>query len=393
MPKKKTDTTTTTSSSSSSKTTPLKYKTELREFLSDDLKLLIASFKAYKQKKQVLLRIVAASGVRRGEKNIQDEIKGIYLSKSKKGKYTLEDACAKVLDCVSEENNEWIHQAASKKDSEGHSVVRERFTEIFGLDTRSLAVARMALGLLVILDVWIRVQDYNTFYTERGILSRRKVLELNYHRPEFVSLFMACGASWWAGFCFFIEVVAGACFMVGYRTRFSGTIAWFMVIGSHARFSMVLNAGDILYRVLLFWSLFLPMGARMSIDRRLKKQQDEEVSQRVYGVATIALLFQVLAVYIFTVLMKTGPEWRNGTAVYYALRLDYFAKQPFANFILSHEWMWRGLTHATLFAETYGPIMVFFPFFFGFVRTYPSVPSNYHYMKLTFSTNAQVPLL
>jgi hypothetical protein len=140
-----------------------------------------------------------------------------------------------------------------------------------------------------------------------------KVLELNYHRPEYVSLFMASGASWWAGFCFLIEVVAGACFMLGYRTRLSGAVAWFMVIGCHARFSMVLNAGDFLFRLLLFWSMFLPMGARMSIDRRLKQ---EDVPQRVYGVATIALQFQVLAVYIFTALLKTGAEWRNGTAVY-----------------------------------------------------------------------------
>ena len=129
----------------SSKPTPLKFKTELREFLTPDLKLLIASFKALKQnRKQVLLKIVAASGVRIGEKNIEHEIKGIYLSKSKiHGKYTLEDACAKVLDCVSEKNHEWTHNRQERQTCRSErmtkkkkSVVHERLTEIF--DTRSL---------------------------------------------------------------------------------------------------------------------------------------------------------------------------------------------------------------------------------------------------------------
>ena len=143
--------------------------------------------------------------------------------------------------------------------------LRARLTEVFGFDTRSLAVARIALGLLVVLDVCGRLVDYDTFYTEGGVLNRMKTLEL-YHRKEYVSLFMASGADWWAGFCFAIEGIAGLCYMLGYRTRLTGWIAWFMMIGCHARFSQVLQAGDLLLRLLLFWSFFLPMGARFSID-------------------------------------------------------------------------------------------------------------------------------
>jgi len=245
--------------------------------------------------------------------------------------------------------------------------LRSRLSQIFGLDTRSLAAARIALGLLIVLDVYGRVIDFNTFYTEAGVLPRAKVLEL-YHRTEYVSLFLASGASWWTGVCFAIEALAGACFMLGYRTRTSLWIAWFMMLGCHARFSPVLQAGDLLLRLLLFWSFFLPMGARFSLDS-MKKRVTHGKDATVVGLATFAVLFQVSAVYIWTGLLKNGREWLDGTAVYYALRLDYFAKQPLTDMLLAQETLMEYMTHFTLYFELYGPFILLVPFFFGIVRS------------------------
>ena len=86
---------------------------------------------------------------------------------------------------------------------------------VFGLDTRSLAVARIALGLLVLLDVLCRLPDYRAFYMESGALSRATIIE-QFARAEHISLFMASGADWWAGVCFAIEAAAAVCFLVGY---------------------------------------------------------------------------------------------------------------------------------------------------------------------------------
>ena len=37
---------------------------------------------------------------------------------------------------------------------------------------------------------------------------------------------------------------------------------------------------------------------------------------------TVALLAQVMFVYFFSALLKSGPTWSDGTAVYYALNID-----------------------------------------------------------------------
>ena len=93
--------------------------------------------------------------------------------------------------------------------------MRARAKLVFGLDTRSLAVARISLGLIVVLDVLNRVSDYRFFYTEAGALPRLALLQY-LQRRDHISLFMASGSDWWAGACFAIEAAAAICFLEGH---------------------------------------------------------------------------------------------------------------------------------------------------------------------------------
>lgn len=264
----------------------------------------------------------------------------------------------------------------------------ERFKLVFGLDTRSLAVTRILLGLMVLLDVRMRLSDYDVFLTEGGALPREALMKY-LQRREHISLYMASGADWWAYVCLAIEAAAALAFLVGYRTRIANIVVWIMVIGSHARGSILLQSGDVVLRLLLFWCMFLPMGARVSVDSVMKRIVHSPPRQ-VLSVATVAIQFQMAAIYVFTVLLKTGKAWRNGEAVYYALHVDHFAKQPFAGFLLEHEWMWRGLTHATFWWEMVGPWLLLVPFFFGFTRT--AVVGGFIAMHLGFWAGLEIGL-
>ena len=51
-------------------------------------------------------------------------------------------------------------------------AVGERLKAPFTLDLRSLALLRMGLGGLVVLDVLLRLRDLTTFYTDAGVLPR-----------------------------------------------------------------------------------------------------------------------------------------------------------------------------------------------------------------------------
>ena len=44
--------------------------------------------------------------------------------------------------------------------------------DLFGIDTRSLAVLRVALALIILADLAIRASELSAFYTEDGVLPR-----------------------------------------------------------------------------------------------------------------------------------------------------------------------------------------------------------------------------
>src|SRR5215210_4692651 len=110
--------------------------------------------------------------------------------------------------------------------------------------------------------------------------------------------------------------------LVGYRTRPMTILVWVLVLSIQNRNPLVLSGGDSLLRLLLFWAMFLPLGAYWSVDRALK-DATTRLSTRFLSLATVGLFMQIAFVYWFTAALKSGPEWRvDGTALYYALSLD-----------------------------------------------------------------------
>ncbi|MFT5433130.1 MAG: hypothetical protein ACI9OJ_003835 [Myxococcota bacterium] len=130
-----------------------------------------------------------------------------------------------------------------------------------------------------------------------------------------------------------------------------------------ARNPYVLQGGDVVFRLLVFWSLFLPLGAMWSVDRALSDSGGGKAPpKRVFSAGTIAFIAQILIVYWYGVAMKTGAEWKDGTAVYYALSLDQFAT-PFAKALLEYPELMKILTRTTYWFEIIGPALAIIPIF------------------------------
>ena len=100
-------------------------------------------------------------------------------------------------------------------------------------------------------------------------------------------------------------------------------ISLVMLISLHNRAPLVLQGGDNLLLLVLFWMCFLPIGQRYSIDAALvdpRQPASRPVPNAYLSVATVAILLQAMAVYFFSAFLKSGDEWYpDGTAIYYAL--------------------------------------------------------------------------
>jgi hypothetical protein len=245
--------------------------------------------------------------------------------------------------------------------------VRAKSVEVFSADLRSLAAFRIVLALLVLADLASRATDLTAHYTDRGILPRTVLTQEVLDRWSF-SLNLMNGEPFFQALLFGVTALAALALLVGYRTRLMTAIVWVVLLSIQYRNPLVLNAGDILLRMLLFWSIFLPLGAYWSVDRALKGVPPR-LSMRFLSVATVALFMQIAFMYWFTAILKSGAEWRiDNSAIYYALSIDQIAT-PFGSYLLNFPELLELLTFSTLWLEILGPFLLFCPVFTNLVRT------------------------
>jgi hypothetical protein len=228
-------------------------------------------------------------------------------------------------------------------------------TAPFRLDLRSLALFRIAIGALILIDLAIRSADLEAHYTDAGVLPRDRLGDPA-SRAVWFSIYFAAGHTNGAALLFFLHASLAVLLILGLRTRLATILSWIMLVSLHSRNPLVLNAGDTLFRMCLFWSMFLPLGARFSVDARHHSTRPNDV----LSAGTVAFTLQLCSVYWFSAAWKTGGAWSNGTALYYALHLDLFAK-PAGLWLREVDWLLPTLTLAALQWERFGPLLLFSP--------------------------------
>ena len=227
--------------------------------------------------------------------------------------------------------------------------------EMLSLDLRSLALLRIGLGVLLVLDWLDRLPDLRAHYSDDGVFPRQVLEGI---LPISIHLFH--GSTWFQGVLAGIAFVLAGLLIVGYRTPVITLFNWLMLLSVHGRNVSLLQGGDNLLRLLLFWGMFLPLGACWSIDARGPRAKPREKS--VASVATFAFILQLCLVYLFASAWKWAPEWRDdGTAVHQALSVECFTTR-FGLWLREQESLCRALTYSTLYLEALGPALLFLPF-------------------------------
>src|SRR5579859_2413289 len=138
--------------------------------------------------------------------------------------------------------------------------------DIYGtFDHRSLGLARIYLGLLCLHDLVRRLPDLSVWYSNDGIMPNHVVL-WRPHSEYMFSFFFAASRTGEAAVMLTLCAVVFALFTIGYRTRLTHPLAFACLISMAYRTAFLENGGDIALKVLCAWTLFLPMGARFSVD-------------------------------------------------------------------------------------------------------------------------------
>jgi predicted DCC family thiol-disulfide oxidoreductase YuxK len=213
---------------------------------------------------------------------------------------------------------------------------REEASRIYlQMDARTLGFGRIFFGAVLIGDLLRRLPILRDFYTNAGLIPNHTVL----WRPPMPRIFSLMLMSSlpeesliWFGVCF----VCFFLFMIGYRTRLFHLLSFIMTTSLHNRILFAENWGGVAIGALMVWTLFLPMGRRFSVDAvraSMRARPDERPEDLAAGVpppddrpakslAVTCLLVQIAIIYWFNFVHKSGPTWRDGSAIYYVLHQE-----------------------------------------------------------------------
>lgn len=243
--------------------------------------------------------------------------------------------------------------------------------QAFAIDLRSLAALRIALGLILLIDLTARATNLSAHYTDAGVFPRSARIELDAAeaaagRGYHWSLHMLSGDRWAQAALFAAAGWFALLLVIGYRTRLATVASFVLAVSLQSRNPLVIDAGDLILKCLLFWSMFLPLGARASLDRLLSS--DEQQPDAISSIASAALLLQVCMIYWSTAAEKHDAIWaRDYTALYYMFSIDTFAR-PLAHWLLRFPRLLTGLTALAYWTEWLGPFFALSPLGKGRLR-------------------------
>ncbi|RQG91048.1 HTTM domain-containing protein [Natrarchaeobius chitinivorans] len=186
------------------------------------------------------------------------------------------------------------------------------------IDTRTLAVFRVFLAVLILADLALRSRNFTAFYTKDGLVPpdlARETAPIDVGSVYFLSPDPAVTAG-----LFVVHGLVAVGLLVGYRTRIATALSFVFVVLLDLRNPLVLSYADVLFAWLLLWAIFLPLGARWSVDA---VHADRPPRTAVATVASGLILLQMITMYVVNGVHKSGSElWQSGEAAVLVLGLD-----------------------------------------------------------------------
>jgi len=240
---------------------------------------------------------------------------------------------------------------------------------VLGIDPRSLAAGRIALGLLLLVDLADRGRDLIGMYSDQGMLPSA-LIRARWDSPLRWSLHFLDGSPGFQAMLFVVAAVLALLLLLGCWTRLATIGCWVLLVSLQNRLPLVNNGGDSLLRLLLFWAMFLPLGRVWSFDawRRARRGLADSAPRRmVFSVATAAILLQLAVAYWMSGFFKYHDLWKDGQAMYYVLSMDSYGR-PLGRKLLEYPQLVQWLSQATLYLELIGPPLAFVPWQTGKIR-------------------------
>lgn len=194
----------------------------------------------------------------------------------------------------------------------------------------SVVFLRIAFGIIVLFQ-WMSIwENLELFWGPKGLVSLETAIRYNsvWRFNIFEFLPNVPETSVLLALLLFLGAVG---MTLGFFTKSSIALTFFILISFHNRNIFILNSGDIVVRNLLFLLLFTPCADILSVDNWiLRKRGIAPIRPEEKSPWALRLIqIQFCIIYVATVMFKMkGSMWADGTAIYIATRLEEFVRTP-----------------------------------------------------------------
>jgi hypothetical protein len=205
----------------------------------------------------------------------------------------------------------------------------------FSLDSRALAVVRILLAVLLLVEAllleWGRPRD-----------------------PDGAFDFLAQYGD-------MIVIPFAVMMLLGWKTRWAVALAW-LAYSMRIRADlldpdMAVDVGDYILTLALFWSVFLPMGRHLSLDAK----GQGNVPVRFLSVASTALIFQMFIIYFSAGITKHMGEWVTDATALQTILANPNYETTLGTAMLQYPTVLAVLSVATIALELFGSVLVLAP--------------------------------
>lgn len=226
--------------------------------------------------------------------------------------------------------------------------------------TEGIAVFRIVWITLLILNFAFDIQNINDFYGPQALLSL-ETIKTRFSYPH-MNIFNWLGNSLEVThLVFMVYGMALLSALIGFYTRTSLIVVLVLLTSIHQRNIWLLSSMELLCRVITIFLVCSPCGHSLSVDSLLGKKYAAFKRDRMWAPWALRLIqIQIAVLYVWTVWQKVqGAEWFDGTAVYYATRLDNL-KNFSVPFLLDSIPLIKAMTWGTLIIELAMGILIWF---------------------------------
>jgi len=261
------------------------------------------------------------------------------------------------------------------------NTILSRFLRI---DARSLGLFRIAMALVLIGDLFRRWAWVRIFYSNEGVLPNHNHLFNLRDKGQVWSFLHAFSSPGEGHFAFALFLFVYVCFLLGWKTRVFHALALLCLVSLGSRNILLENQGNYAAVALLFFTLFLPLGSRFSVDSlsrsfamRDEKTADDLNDKRApteaeltatrgpgwspVSLAALAVTLQIAIILLASAAWHFPGAWRSGTGLFYALHVERWASGIGLRFAHAPVGILKGLNYLMFATEIVVPLLIFIP--------------------------------